>query len=148
MEISFYQLTSSPLKKALPALLEKAYENDMRSLVICEQENIKKLDDDLWTFHPRKFLPHGISNPKIQPIFISENFDDEEANNNREVLAITNGKFYDGNKKFSKILDIFDGNSETDLNSARRRWKSYKEKGYNLRYWKQDEKGAWSEKAA
>lgn len=144
MEISFYHLTSSPLKKALPALLEKAYEGGMRALVIADKAGIKQLDDDLWTFHPRKFLPHGTDRRELMPVFIS----DEISNDNREVLAITNGAEYDGNQGFKKILDMFDGNNETALTAARARWKSYKDKGYSLRYWKQDEKGAWAEKAA
>ncbi len=144
MEISFYHLTSSPLKKALPALLEKAYEGGMRTLVVADKAAIKQLDDDLWTFHPRKFLPHGIDKREIQPVFISDSFE----NDDREVLAVTNGAEYDGKGNFKKVLDMFDGNNETELSAARARWKSYKEKGYTLRYWKQDEKGAWAEKAA
>ena len=141
MEISFYHLTSSPLKKALPALLEKAYEGGMRTLVVADKAAIKQLDDDLWTFHPGKFLPHGITQPEIQPVFISDKFD----NDNREVLAVTNGAEYDGNNGFKKVLDMFDGNNENELAAARNRWKSYKDKGYTLRYWKQDEKGSWAE---
>jgi DNA polymerase IIIc chi subunit len=76
MEASFYHLTSSPLKKALPSLLEKAYENNMRSVVICHAENIKPLDDDLWTFSPTKFLPHGTEKPEIQPVFITDKITD------------------------------------------------------------------------
>lgn len=148
MEASFYHLTSSPLKKALPSLLEKAYENNMRSLVICNAENIKQLDDDLWTFSPTKFLPHGTEKPEIQPVFITDKITDKNANNGRQVLAITNGAEYDGSQSFEKLLDMFDGNSDEQLNAARKRWKLYKDAGYTLRYWKQDEKGAWSEKTA
>ena len=144
MEISFYHLTSSPLKKALPALLEKVYEGGLRVLVIADKPAIKQLDDDLWTFHPRKFLPHGTDRRELMPVFLSDDF----TNDNREVLAVTNGAEYEGNQGFKKVLDMFDGNDENALNSARKRWKSYKDKGYNLRYWKQDEKGAWAEKAA
>lgn len=147
MEISFYHLTSSPLKKALPLLLEKAYENNMRSLVICNKEDIKQLDDDLWTFHPRKFLPHGITEAETQPIFISDVIANNSKNDLRQVLAITNGAEYDGLQNFAKVIDMFDGNNENSLNTARKRWKTYKDKGYALRYWKQDEKGAWAEKA-
>ena len=144
MEISFYHLTSSPLKKALPALLEKAYEGGMRALVLADKSAIKQMDDDLWTFHPRKFLPHGTDKRELQPVFISDKIE----NDNRDVLAITNGTEYDGTQGFKKVLDMFDGKNEAELNAARARWKAYKDKGFTLRYWKQDEKGSWAEKAA
>src|SRR5687768_347961 len=98
----------------------------MRTLVVADKAEIKQLDDDLWTFHPRKFLPHGITEPEIQPVFISDSI----TNDNREVLAITNGAEYDGNSGFKKVLDMFDGNNEADLNKARTRWKAYKDKGF------------------
>jgi DNA polymerase-3 subunit chi len=89
MEISFYHLTSSPLKKALPALLEKAFEGGLRALVIADKPAIKQLDDDMWTFHPRKFLPHGTDRRELMPVFLSDEISNDNDNLRREVLAIT-----------------------------------------------------------
>jgi DNA polymerase-3 subunit chi len=142
MEISFYQLTTTPLTRTLPLLVEKAYEADMRVLVLADKTRIKELDETLWTAYQQKFLPHGTTNPEVQPIFITDNL----ANDGRQVLVITNGANYDGTQGYNKILDIFDGNVESELNSARSRWKAYKEKGYELKYWYQDDKGKWLQK--
>ena len=141
-EISFYHLTTTPLERALPSLLEKAYEAGMRTLVLVDKARIKQIDETLWTANQQKFLPHGITNPEVQPIFIS----DRIVNDNRTVLAITNGANYEDEPGFTKILDIFDGNIESDLSAARQRLKAYKDKGLELKYWFQDEKGKWLQK--
>jgi len=141
-EVSFYHLTTTPLERALPSLVEKAYEAGMRTLVVVDKARMKQIDDTLWTANQQKFLPHGTSNPEIQPIFLS----DKIANDNRTVLAITNGTQYEDDQGFTKVLDIFDGNIETDLANARARFKYYKDKGFELKYWFQDEKGKWVQK--
>lgn len=142
MEISFYHLTTSPIEKALPNLLEKAYESGHRIQVVCSNEDVKAFDDTFWTFHPRKFLPHGTDNPEKQPVFITPDNDNQ---NSATVLAITDGREIPS-EDYEKILHMFDGNNEDALATARSRWKEYKEKGYELRYWFQDENGKWAEK--
>lgn len=154
MEISFYHLTSTPIEKALPTLLEKAYEAGHRIQVVCAEEDVKNFDEKFWTFHPRKFLPHGTEGPEKQPVFITPNNDNQ---NKASVLAIADGREIPETTstlsggieggEYEKVLHMFDGNIEADLATARERWKAYKEKGYALRYWFQDEKGKWAEKS-
>ena len=150
MEISFYHLTTTPLEKAVPALLERAYDAGMRAHLLCEPQAKKVFDGALWTYHPRKFLPHGTDDdakisPSRQPIVISA----EQKNLNKaKVLAVTNGMQIDDFGKFERVLDVFDGNVDADLAAARKRWKAYKDAGHTLRYWSQDEKGKWVEKTA
>jgi len=148
MEISFYHLAVTPIEKAVPALLERAYDAGMRSHLLCNVEAKKTFDGALWTYHPRKFLPHGTDDDaKIpaerQPVLIS---DTQKNQNKATVLAVTNGTQIDDFGKFERVLDIFDGNVEADLNAARKRWKAYKDAGHTLRYWSQDDKGKWIEK--
>ncbi len=148
MEISFYHLTITPIEKATPTLLDKAYEGGLRALLLCGTEDKKKFDDALWTFHPRKFLPHGTDDDekiaaKKQPILISDSL---ESLNDSTVLAVTNGQEIADFGAYTKVLDIFDGNFDDALKAARARWKAYKERGLTLRYWFQDEKGKWVEK--
>lgn len=149
MEISFYHLTATPIEKATPTLLDKAYEGGLRAHLLCATEDKQKFDDALWTFHPRKFLPHGTDESEIpaerQPVLIS---DSQENRNDATVLAVTNGETISEFGKFTKILDIFDGNFDDILDAARKRWKEYNAAGHTLRYWFQDEKGKWVEKGA
>ncbi len=154
MEIAFYHLTSSPLERALPLLLEKGYEAGMRSLVVADKDKVKFIDDTLWTSYQRKFLPHGTTRPEVQPIFITGEIAND---NNREVLVITNGLLLPSplsggseggaSPGFKKLLDIFNGNLENELGEARKRWKSYKDAGYEPKYWFQDESGKWEQKS-
>jgi DNA polymerase-3 subunit chi len=144
MEISFYQLSTSPLAKALPLLVEKAYEAGLKSWVVASPSGIKAVDEGLWTTYQAKFLPHGTQNPEVQPIFIST----EVANpDGRQVLIITSGaKLGSTTLGYSKVLDIFDGNNEDELAAARARWKEYKNQNYDLKYWSQDDAGKWVQK--
>jgi len=146
MEISFYHLTTTPLERALPSLVEKAYEAGLRTLVLVDKAKIRQIDDTLWTANQQKFLPHGTQNPESQPIFISDKISDAAANDNRKILAVTNGQKYEDNQGFTKVLDIFDGNIENDLSAARERFKYYKDKGFEIKYWFQDDKGKWVQK--
>ena len=41
------------------------------------------------------------------------------------------------------VVDVFDGNDEEAVLSARKRWKAYKDQGHTVTYWKQTESGAW-----
>lgn len=149
MEISFYHLSVTPIEKATPTLLDKAYEGGMRAHLLCAKDDKQKFDDALWTFHPRKFLPHGTDesdiDPKRQPVLISDKL---ENLNSSTVLAIANGEQVEDFGKFVKVLDIFDGNYSEQLDAARARWKAYKDGGHTLRYWFQDDKGKWVEKDA
>jgi DNA polymerase-3 subunit chi len=149
MEISFYHLAVTPMEKAVPALLERAYDAGMRSHLLCDATQKKDFDSALWTYHPRKFLPHGTDDdakiaPERQPVLISA---EQENLNKAKVLAVTNGTQIEDFGKFKRVLDIFDGNVEKDLAAARKRWKAYKDAGHEMRYWSQDEKGKWVEKA-
>lgn len=148
MEISFYHLSFTPIEKAVPALIDRAYETGMRAHLLCREDDKAKFDGALWTFHPRKFLPHGTDNdakiaPERQPILISAKL---ENLNKANLLVVTNAQMLLDFGGFERVLDVFDGNIEPDLAAARIRWKAYKEAGHSLRYWFQDEKGKWVEK--
>jgi DNA polymerase-3 subunit chi len=38
---------------------------------------------------------------------------------------------------------MFDGGDATAVEAARGRWKSFKEAGYPLAYWQQNDRGGW-----
>jgi DNA polymerase IIIc chi subunit len=45
--------------------------------------------------------------------------------------------------RYSKLLDVFDGNAEADVAAARTRWAHYKTAGFALQYIKQQPNGGW-----
>lgn len=141
MEVSFYQLLKTPLEKALPKLVEKIYQNGYRVLIVCDtQERVEMLNNVLWTFSPGAFIPHGCEgDAKRQPIWLTTELTNA---NNANLVIITNGMFVPGDS-FEKCLDIFDGNDETSLKNARSRYADYKNAGFKMAFWQQNETGAW-----
>jgi DNA polymerase-3 subunit chi len=146
MKINFYHLTQTPLGKALPRLLEKVLAADMRAVVLLEdEEKVEKLNSELWTYTTKVFLPHGSridGFAEEQPIFLTAG--NENPNGAKVFVFVGNASPWnlDG---FTKCLYMFDGNDESQLQTARARWKEYKGQGMDITYWQQSEKGLWEE---
>lgn len=142
--INFYHLTKTKIEVALPKLLEKIINKNLRTLVLGKHlDRMIWLDDILWTYDPNSFLPHSFENnenSKFQPIFLTC----EENNvNNASVLILIDNVFPKFIKSFDTCLNVFDGLDSDSLSKARENWKLSKSNGYNISYWKQKEKGSW-----
>lgn len=149
LEIQFYHLQSSPLEKALPKLLEKAYGRGLRCLVkTADAAQSTQLSDKIWTHDPASFLPHGTAQEKHadqQPILFSYTLDNH---NISSVCFVTDGTFLsDAPSGISKVLDMFHGADMEAVQAARARWKRYKDAGYALTYYQQTDQGSWQKKA-
>lgn len=142
--IQFYHLTASRLENALPRLLEKAFSAGYRVIVAVESDGwVEQLDKLLWTYDPGSFLPHGgylDKNPENYPVLISTTL---EAVNSANLLMVTDGRSVENPHAFERILDIFDGNDGQATQAARQRWKQYKDSGYEIDYFSQNERGGW-----
>lgn len=147
-EISFYHLTTSPLERALPKLLEKSVSAGFRSVVVTSDEaQSDKINALLWSYDPNSFLPHGSKkdpHPETQPIYITH---EPEAPNSPDMLVITDGSALELDGALKKVLDIFDGQDEAQVAKARTRWKDYKAAGHEVSYYKQNEQGGWQKAA-
>lgn len=147
-DIRFYHLMSTPLERALPQLLEKAFQGHFRVLVKAADEAIvDMLNTQLWTYSPTSFLPHGSAkdgSPDLQPIFLTTT---EENLNDANLLAITDGTIPQNFEGFERVIDLFDGKNEPEVEAARERWKHYKSTDHTLQYWQQTESGSWEQKA-
>ena len=142
-EVRFYHLRTTALERALPQLLEKVLVRGDRAVVVGgSSERISALDDALWTYNDRSFLPHGTArdgNASDQPVWLTTR---AENPNGATVLVLTDGVTIDLGS-WPMVLDIFDGNSEEAVAAARERWKTLKSGGHELTYWKQDGDGKW-----
>jgi DNA polymerase-3 subunit chi len=143
-DIQFYHLTSTPLERALPKLLEKALQGGFKTLVLMEsEEKAEAMNNVLWTYDPASFLPHGTEkdgNTPFQPIFITT----ENNNlNQADLIVVTNGTILEDVPSIRRVLDIFDGNDESATTNARTRWKKYQSDGHKVTYYQQNEKGGW-----
>ncbi|MBM3618785.1 MAG: DNA polymerase III subunit chi [Alphaproteobacteria bacterium] len=143
-DIRFYHLTDTPLERALPQLLEKAYGGKFRTLVkTADAESAKAMDSLLWAYDEASFLPHGLASDKNaaeHPILITST---HENTHGATLLAVTDGSLTPSPESFQRVLDIF---HEDDRDAARERWKTYKDAGHALQYWQQTDTG-WTQKA-
>jgi DNA polymerase III subunit chi len=147
-EVSFYHLERTPLKVALPKILEKAHSAGMRTVVIAgSEEHIAELNTALWTYDPDSFLPHGTGEDGLaadQPIYLTTH---DENPNAATVLALVDGVDVPDFGKFNRVLDLFDGHDEEAVQAARGRWKTRMDAGHDLTYWQQTPTGGWEKKA-
>lgn len=166
--VHFYHLTSTPLERALPKLLERCYGGGFRTVVLAEEARVEKLNELLWTYDPNSFLPHGCEkdgNAERQPILICHSAarDSESAEStsdidpalmlripqdDKTILFITNGHLAENPVPYDRVIDMFDGGDAESLASARTRWKQYKDAGCELHYYQQTNSGSWDKKAA
>lgn len=147
MEISFYKLTTLPINKAAPRLIEKIYYSGQRLLVVAENEELmRSLDDGLWAYSTKHFIPHGTFSdeyPADQPVYLSTKIE----NPNKSSIAMALGSVELDDAPVSKLLYMFDGNIPEQVTFARKKWKSYQNSGHALVFWQQNFKGAWEKQA-
>jgi DNA polymerase III subunit chi len=146
-EIGFYHLTLTPLDRALPRLLERARAQGHRIVVRAGSEaRARDLDALLWRYDDASFLPHGTArdgNPAAQPIWLT---DRDENPNRATMLVLVDGVEPGDLSSFSRCADIFDGNDESAVATARERWRRAREAGHELTYWQQTAAG-WERRA-
>jgi DNA polymerase-3 subunit chi len=147
-EIWFYHLERSTQDQVLPGLLEKTRERGWRALVrASDPHRLDQIDERLWTWRDESFLAHGrASEPEAarQPILLTNA---AENPNGAQALFIVDDAELGDTKGFDRCFIIFDGRDDAALAAARVRWKTLKDEGANLAYWKQSPEGRW-EKAA
>ena len=147
-EIWFYHLERSTLDQVLPGLLEKTRERGWRAIVrAADPHRLDQIDERLWTWRDESCLAHGrASDPHAerQPILLTGT---EENPNGAQALFIVDDVELGDTEGYERCFIIFDGRDETSLAGARRRWKTLKDGGATLAYWKQSPEGRW-EKAA
>jgi DNA polymerase-3 subunit chi len=146
-EIGFYHLLSTPLERALPRLLERARQQDLRVVIRAgSPERVEHLNSLLWTYDEASFLAHGSQrdgNAGEQPIFLSHK---DENPNDATVLFLVDGVEAGDLGDFARCLDLFDGNDPDAVQAARNRWRAAQAAGHTLTYWQQTGSG-WEKKA-
>ena len=135
-------MTRKTLEQALPELLEKTVDRGWKAVVMAgSMERVEALTQYLWTYSPNNFLPHGNAkdgNAEMQPIWLTPS---DECPNGASVLFLTDGAESASLFGYERVCEIFDGNDENAVASARKRWAGYKSLGHDLSYWQQGDKG-------
>jgi DNA polymerase-3 subunit chi len=151
-DILFYHLTESKLEDALPPLVDKSVERGWRVVVQTADEDLRdSLDDRLWTWREDSFLPHGTDDgphaspaPENQPVLLTAGRDNA---NNATVRFLVDGAEPPDLGPYDRVVFMFDGYDQTQLEGARAQWKRLKGEGHALTYWQQSSEGRWEKKA-
>jgi DNA polymerase-3 subunit chi len=141
-EIGFYHLLSTPLERALPRLLERAWSQGHRIVVrTASAERVEYLNAALWTYDEAAFLPHGSArdgNPALQPIWLTHR---DENPNGASMIVLVDGLEAEDLNPFARCADFFDGKDAGAVEAARGRWRRAREAGHALTYWQQTASG-------
>ncbi|RJF91575.1 DNA polymerase III subunit chi [Sphingomonas cavernae] len=146
MQVDFYQLEARPVEQVLPRIAERLFESGARLLVVADEENVlERLDAALWAYRDDAFLPHAIAGrdaDAAQPVLLSKLTD---ATNGARNIALADGLWRDEALEFDRTFFLFDGET---VDGARAAWRALGgREGLERRFWKQDERGKWSQVA-
>lgn len=143
----FYHLEASTLEGVLPGLLEKTLEKGWRALVKLPQTKLEQMDSFLWTFRDDAFLPHGREDEpqaELQPILLSATTDTAKG---FDAVFLLDGEAVADMDGVTRAMVMINGRSEADVTRERGRWKQLKDKGADMAYYQQDDRGRWEKKA-
>ena len=147
-EVLFYHLTESKLEDALPPLIDKSVERGWQVAVQMRAAARRDLlDTHLWTYREDSFLPHGTDESEMadrQPVLLTVS---PENVNNAAVRFFVEGAEATDVASYQRVVLMFDGYDQEQLESARAQWKRLKGEGHSLTYWQQSQDGRWEKKA-
>jgi DNA polymerase-3 subunit chi len=135
--VDFYHLTTTPLERVLPSICEKVLATGERLVVVAEEGQLARIDEQLWTYAKDAFLPHGRERPESQPVLLSAT---PQAANGARNVALADGVWREEALGFERAFYFFDA---ANLDIARGAWRALKgTDGVESRYWKQVD-GKW-----
>lgn len=144
----FYHLERSSLESALAPLLEKCLQRGWRAVVRGTiEERLDQLDEALWSVREESFLPHardGRGAPDKQPILLTM---EGGAPNGAKALFLVDGADPGDISGFERASIMFDGRDEAAVVHARLQWKTAKDGGHDVSYWKETDAGRWEKQA-
>jgi DNA polymerase III subunit chi len=142
MRIDFYHLTASPLEEVIEKLLQKIDLTQTHVLIRTgSEERADALSSFLWTHLPNSFFPNGTDkdkNPEEQPIYIT--CQAEKNPSKASFLFIVDGEELTDADAFTRCFYFF---HESDVETARKRWKEALQKQADCYYWKKNNAEKW-----
>ncbi|MET0155911.1 MAG: DNA polymerase III subunit chi [Rickettsiales bacterium] len=148
MRIDFYRLTGAPVYKAIPFLVEKAYESANKIFILVKsQEDANALDGALWSFRQAAFIPHDVAgegDEDRQPVLIGTDAGDARG---APFFFIAGASPSLPSYACDRVFFMFDGEDASALQEAREFWKKCGNGMAEKHYWSRDEKGKWQETA-
>ena len=146
-EIRFYHLRTKTAEQALPEILTKALAGGQRAVIKTRDEKAaENLCEYLWIHDADSFLPHGTKkdgHAADQPVWITARNDNP---NGAVILIAIDGAVPENPQDYKLCCEMFEDSDADAVTAARGRWKTYKEDGFDLTYWRQTDKGGWEKK--
>jgi DNA polymerase-3 subunit chi len=128
--VDFYVLASITAKQRWTfacRLTEKAYLRDLTVVLLSDTaEENAALDELLWTFHDRAFVPHEVHRPDAAvpaPVQLTREAD---APGSADLLINLGARLPAGLARFARIAEIVDADAER-RRLGRERFKAYRE---------------------
>jgi DNA polymerase-3 subunit chi len=134
-QVDFYILKDSqPAAQALLTcrLSEKAFKQGHQVFInTASGQQLKQLDDMLWTFRDGSFLPHGVyeeDTDSTHPVLLGH---DVEPDGPSDVLVNLSNEVPAFFSRFNRVAELV-GGDEAQRAAARQRYRFYKDRGYTL----------------
>lgn len=134
-QVDFYILQDTrPAAQTLLTcrLTEKAFKQGHQVYInTASGQQLKQLDDLLWTFRDGSFLPHGVYEAAAatpHPVLLGHAIEPEGPS---DVLVNLSNEVPPFFGRFNRVAELVGGNEE-QRQSARERYRFYKDRGYNL----------------
>ncbi|WP_208437493.1 DNA polymerase III subunit chi [Bartonella taylorii] len=144
MDILFYHLTQSTLGDILPTLVERALDRFGKvTIQFVSTEQRDAMDTRLWVYADEAFIGHGTEcdqYPNFQPVFLTTG---QENPNDSKIRFLIEGAVCTDIDVYQRLVVIFDGRNDKQLDFVRAQWKKYKMESHNLTYWQQTEDRCW-----
>ena len=142
-KISFYQVMNGEVIKFSCQLLEKCFQNGIKTFVqVADDLAATTLDRTLWTFAQKSFIPHATDKdllPEKQPIYISTT---DKCPIEAKGLMLIGVDRVDV-KDFERVMVMIDGNIFDEVKRADALVASLQNLGHNVEYYVQNSKGGW-----
>jgi DNA polymerase-3 subunit chi len=148
-KISFYRAIPDLLDKSICLIAEKCYLNGLRAVVLAADSELQEsLNNKLWTYSKKQFIPHGSSNdplPQLQPIFITTQIQ----NPNQSTVLITVNCLPELSASeeygwFERVIIIYTDTATADFLSEISVIQNNPKNSYKIEHFQQNIKGQWS----
>lgn len=139
-QIYFYSGSSDKLQTAC-RLCAKAVQQNMTVLVYTPDAAVlKRLDELLWTFFPTSFIPHCAAHDddplaNLTPVILSDQI---PADAHFDVLLNLHQQQPPLFNQFNRLIEIANASPE-DKQTARERYRFYKDAGYAIQHYQLEE---------
>ncbi len=135
-EVDFYILKDKAPQAGMQfacRLAEKIFKDGHQVYInTTSGQQLKQLDDLLWTFRQGSFLPHAVctgNKPEATPILLGHAIEPDGPSDVLVNLAEDIPAFF---SRFSRVTELVSGH-DTHRETARARFRFYKDRGYTVR---------------